>query len=658
MLDNKNLYNRKPSSILKRTFSNVASYLKPYGHLAVYAVSLLAFYAFIRILGVAVYHDVIDMAEVPRLFFNGMRVDISGLGYILALPVLLAFIRCVSPKSVGIPVLIAERLYLLLLGILVIFMELCTLPFMEEYACRPNRIFLEYLLYPSEVTGLLLKGHLAAVVVVNLLMIFVFIFLLRCLKKIEYVKVPVKSTVFAVFILVGGLTFVAARSSFDHRPFNLAKASFSTNQIVNALVANSGYSLASSVKSMLAEKSVSYKMLQEDEIISIIRDDTGFDYSVATDKQPTLNSLVASEKGARKNIVIILEESLGAEYVGYLNGSNLTPNLDKIYSEGWGFINMYSTGTRSVRGIEAVTAGFTPTVNTSTVKREKAQKNFFNMASVLKKNGYHSSFIYGGESHFDNMRAFFLGNDYTQVIDLNDFSNPMYVGSWGASDEDLFNKALEHFDEMNSKGQPFYSLVFTSSNHDPFDIVESFAGKVRNRETAVRYADYALGKFYEEVKSRPYFKDTVFLVIADHDSRAWGNELIPVKHFHIPAVFFGGGIEHKSEFHVVSQIDVPKTLLSLAGISATVPTVGYDLTNLPSGFDGRAILQFYNNFAYLKDDGTLVMVLPDEKVSFCKYDFENRSVSDGMVNEKLEKTALAYALLGEIAYRKGFFLMK
>ena len=514
------------------------------------------------------------------------------------------------------------------------------------------------MIYPAELAKLLINGHLAAVITVFCLMSIFVLFFFRALKKITLKHVPFNLISVMIFVVLGTITFISARSSFEHRPFNLAKAIFSSNQIVNTLTANSGYMLATSVKSMMSEKASTYKPLTQEEIIKEIQTDTGFDYTPATAENPTLNRLIPTNTGARKNIVIILEESLGAQFVGYLGGSGLTPNLDRIYGEGYGFTNMFATGVRSVRGIEAVTSGFPPTVNTSTVKREKTQKNFFNLASVLKNEGYQNSFIYGGESHFDNMRSFFLGNGYTKIIDINNYDNPIFTGSWGVSDEDLFNKALETFDEMHRQQQPFYSLVFTSSNHDPYEIKESFSHNVRNRETAIKYADYALGKFYDEIKTKPYFNDTIFLVIADHDARAWGSELVPVNHFHIPAVLFGAGIEHKTESHVVSQIDIPKTLMSLAGIEADVPTVGYDLTQLPDGFEGRALLQFYQNFCYLKDDGSAVMILPDQKVVSAKYDFSTQTLTPTTENNSLEKKALAYAHLGELSYEHGFFLIE
>ncbi len=135
----------------------------------------------------------------------------------------------------------------------------------------------------------------------------------------------------------------------------------------------------------------------------------------------------------------------------------------------WSLDNLYATGTRSVRGIEAVTTGFFPTPSRSTVKLTKSQSNFFSIADVLKQNGYITQFIYGGESHFDNMKSFFLGNGFTDIQDLPTFDSPSFVGSWGASDEDLYDKAHQQFSMMQQQNKPFFSLVFTSSNHSPFE---------------------------------------------------------------------------------------------------------------------------------------------------------------------------------------------
>ncbi|HNW42228.1 MAG TPA: LTA synthase family protein, partial [Opitutaceae bacterium] len=146
----------------------------------------------------------------------------------------------------------------------------------------------------------------------------------------------------------------------------------------------------------------------------------------------------------------------------------VTPELEKLKETGWWFEELYATGTRSVRGIEAVVSGYLPTPARSVVKLSLAQKDFFTLAMPLKRLGYHTEFIYGGESHFDNMRGFFTGNGFQSVIDQKDYAAPKFVGSWGASDEDLFDKAHERLTALHAAGTPSFTLVFTSSNHEPF----------------------------------------------------------------------------------------------------------------------------------------------------------------------------------------------
>ena len=231
------------------------------------------------------------------------------------------------------------------------------------------------------------------------------------------------------------------------------------------------------------------------------------------------------------NVVIILEERLGAEFVGKLGGLPLTPNLDKLSKEGLWFDNLYATGTRSVRGIEAVTTGFLPTPARSVVKLGKSQRGFFSLASFLSERGYHNQFIYGGESTFDNMKGFFLGNGFQQIVDQKDIKEPAFTGSWGASDGDLFDKAHKLFSHQTDK--PFFSLIFSSSNHSPFEFpdnaVELYEQPKNTVNNAVKYADHALGRFFEKARQSNYWNNTIFLVVADHNSRVYGNSCSIVK---------------------------------------------------------------------------------------------------------------------------------
>lgn len=148
-----------------------------------------------------------------------------------------------------------------------------------------------------------------------------------------------------------------------------------------------------------------------------------------------------------------MEESLRATFVESLGGRPVTPEIEKLKEEAWWFENLYATGTRSVRGIEAVVTGFLPTPARSVVKLSLAQNNFFSIASLLADQGYFTEFIYGGESHFDNMRLFFTGNGFQSVIDQNDFDDPEFEGTWGVSDEDLFDRTDQRLQALHASGE-------------------------------------------------------------------------------------------------------------------------------------------------------------------------------------------------------------
>lgn len=183
---------------------------------------------------------------------------------------------------------------------------------------------------------------------------------------------------------------------------------------------------------MKSERSAAqfYGKMDTDRVIDLVKQSSAKE-NYLPGSLPTLNFNPATHQGTKKNLVILLQESLGSRFVGGLGGLPLTPNLDQLLKEGWSFTQMYATGTRSVRGIEAVTTGFPPTPSRAVVKLSKSQTGFFTIADLLQKQGYHTQFIYGGEAHFDNMKSFFLGNGFEQIVDEPQYDNPEFKGSWG-----------------------------------------------------------------------------------------------------------------------------------------------------------------------------------------------------------------------------------
>lgn len=622
---------------------------------------------FLSRLGLILMHfDRIDgFNDLSYMTLQGLRVDWVLMGYLYLLPFVISLLLREGKVSYLLSVLIKVWLVLALTGM--VFMEVVTPEFIAEYDVRPNRLFIEYLSYPEEVSNMLLtgyKGAIALAVTTLFISISVAQYMLR--NTTEYaspLRLKAAVSMVVLSLLIG---FVGIRSSLQHRPFNPSMVYFSNDNLVNSLILNSSYSVLFAAYNLQNEKKVAdlYGKMPEDAIVQSVRSAmnvTNNDF--VSDAQPTLAKHHASFEGKPKNIVILLQESLGSRYVGPKQdrAESLTPNLDKLSEGAWVFENLYATGTRSVRGIEAVVTGFNPTPAQSVVKLSKSQHGFYSIAETLRDAGFQTQFIYGGESHFDNMKSFFLGSGFESIHDLPQFSQPAFVGSWGASDEDLYREAHHQFMKLHQQGKPFFSLVFTSSNHTPFEFPDGCIkphGPVRATvENAIRYSDCALGKFIEEAKQSDYWHNTVFLVVADHDSRAFGSDIVPIAHFDIPALIFGEGIEARKDERLVSQIDLPQTLLSLAGVSSINPMTGFDLTLALPAAKQRAVMQFQDNFAWMTPE-TITVFMPGEQIKVFHHNGqhigEEIKLTD-ILQQELIYPAKAQALWGSLAYQKGLF---
>ena len=536
----------------------------------------------------------------------------------------------------------------------IVLMEVSTPQFIAEYDTRPNRLYVQYLTHPKEVSGMLWRGYrfaiCSALVLMAILMWVGFELFddagadpqLSWWQKVLYT------------LAVAVVVFVAIRGTLAHRPINPSTVAYCGDGMLNTLPLNSLYSVVHAIYSMKNERSAAdvYGKLPYDQVSAEVNRCAGI-VPISTDI-PSLHIQESTRKRARPlNLVMIVEESLGAQYVANLGGRGLTPELDKLAADAWNFTRAYATGTRSVRGLEALVAGFPPTISDAALRLSGAQQNFFTLAQLLKQHGYRSRFIYGGEAHFDNMKGFFLGNGFDELHDRESFEDPVFVGTWGASDEDMFTK----LDELlsNPPDQPTFTLAFSVTNHSPWEYP---AGRIKvdgnpaTVENTVRYADWALGQFFEKAKASPYWEDTVFLIVADHDSKVRGASLIPVDRFHIPAVILGADVAPRRDDRLISQIDLPTTLLSLMGVHAEHPMIGRDLTR--EGGD-RAMMQYGENYGYLQGDQLLVLE-PGRPPSQYHYVAPN-SFTKQNVDEALVKTALSHVLWPTWVYRNHAYTL-
>ena len=604
------------------------------------------------------WQRVIEADMLATIFIQGLRFDLVLIGLMLVVPIVaypfLASNRVLIPAWRG---LLKVALPAVLL--LIIFMECSTPSFVDQFDSRPNILFLEYLNHPREVAATLWAAYKLPIIMSILLSVLFTYFNVRHIGRLVRSIQPVG--IFPALLVTPVLLLVClgmVRSTMDHRPVNPSTVAISSDPLVNDLALNSTYTVlyALSETRHEAEGGFRYGRMDDTQVIETVRANMDAS-SFMSQALPTLHQQGPLAGGAAPmNLVIIVEESLGAEFVGSLGGLDLTPNLDKLASEGIWFENMYATGTRSVRGLEAIVAGFTPTPSRSVVKLGKSQRNFFTLAQLLGEHGYESSFIYGGEAQFDNMRRFFMNNGFDRVIDEKDYEDPAFVGSWGVSDEDLFAKAHAEFSKAHDK--PFFSLVFSSSNHSPFQFpdgrIELFDAEKNTVNNAVKYADYALGRFFDAARESDYWENTIFLVVADHNSRVYGNEIIPVSRFHIPAVIVGGSVTPNVFDPVASQIDLAPTLLSMIGVSSVHPMIGHDLTSAEALLSpGRAIMQFNSTQAYM-EGGRVTVLQKDKPAQEYVYDDGRLELADTQTPGLSDK-ALAHASWSSLAYEKSLY---
>jgi phosphoglycerol transferase MdoB-like AlkP superfamily enzyme len=300
--------------------------------------------------------------------------------------------------------------------------------------------------------------------------------------------------------------------------------------------------------------------------------------------------------------------------------------LDSLANNSLFFEDLYATGTRTIRGMEAVTLCIPPTPGQSIVKRPE-NSNLFTISNVFKSKNYTTNFFYGGDGYFDNMNAYFGGNGFdiydrgrgsilsdeikTTRYNIDD-KEVTFENAWGICDENLFDKMLTIADQYHKGNKPFFNFVMTTSNHRPYTYPE---GKVdipsgTGRDGAVKYTDYALQQLFKKAKTKPWFKKTVFVIIADHCASSAGKNEIDIANYHIPAfVVNAPNINNRVITKQCSQIVLFPTIFSLMNWNYTSNFFGKNV--LDETFEERALLGTYRKLTLMK--GNKAMILSDQK---------------------------------------------
>ena len=315
-----------------------------------------------------------------------------------------------------------------------------------------------------------------------------------------------------------------------------------------------------------------------------------------------------------KNVVIVTMESLSSSFMAHGgNTRGLTPNLDRLADQGLFLANLRATGNRTVRGLEALSLAIPPLPGHSIIWR-KHNQNLETLGAVLADHGYVNRFMYGGYARFDNMDAYFAGNHY-QPLDRSQFPERHrgFGNIWGVADEHLYDYALEQMDRDAASGKPFLMHLMTTSNHTPFTFPEGRIDLPRGRPGAVKYSDYAVGRFIEQARAKPWFKDTLFVLVADHCASSKGRTSLPPENYHIPAIVYSPAhVAPHTDTRLASQIDLVPTVLDLLGLPEHTRFMGRSVLHAyPDA--GRAFIATYQKLGYLTPD-QLVVLSPGRQI--------------------------------------------
>ncbi|HNP53666.1 MAG TPA: LTA synthase family protein, partial [Ferruginibacter sp.] len=364
------------------------------------------------------------------------------------------------------------------------------------------------------------------------------------------------------------------------------------------------------------------------------------------DDELNINRQITADSAARNwNVVLISVESLSGEYFRYFGGKDgITPYLDSLIPHSLFFSNFYASGTRTVRGLEALSLAIPPTPGQSIVRRP-GNEDMFSMGNVLKSKGYDVRYVYGGNSFFDNMGYFFSHNGY-EVIDQRDIPEEKihHETVWGVADEDALDRLLYECDVSYQKGKLFFNHLMTVSNHRPYTYPEGridISPKEHSWMGAVKYTDYSINRFLKQARQKPWFNQTLFVIVADHCSASAGKTDLPVTRYHIPCLIYAPAlIQPKIETRLTSQIDLAPTLLGMLHQTYQSKFMGFDLYQTPVGRE-RIFISTYQDMGYVKGD-TLVILSPQKKVAVFKTDFNTGMSKPIPSNPSLVAEAIAW----------------
>ena len=502
--------------------------------------------------------------EIMATFYHALSLDISMIGYLLVVPLLGYVVYLLTGrKEVSINWL---HVYVKVLVVLFSITAVINFNIYREWGSKINARALGFAIStPNEALASSASSPIVLSLFVLALLIGLGLVIHRLImpRKLSFSISPFWQKGIVVLMLLA-VNFLMIRGGLRGSPINQSMAYFSKNQLLNNAAVNTEWNLMRSISSAQMTKGNPYLYFSEAETELKVR------ALYKVEKDTTINVLTTD----RPNVVVIIIESFTADLINSLGGDpGITPHFDSLATKGILFSNIYATGSRTDKGLIGTLAAFPTLATGSIVKWPEKMQKLPAISQSLYKNGYQTSFYYGGESEFDNYKAFILSHSYQRLVDRNNFEKD--GTSWGQYDEVTFARQIE---DLSKEKQPFFSTLLTLTNHEPYGLPGKYKfGKndnVAKFKSTAYYTDSCINAYLNNAKKTDWYKNTLFVFIADHGHLLPKNthDIYVPERYHIPLLLYGEVIKDnyrgKRMELTGSQTDVVATVLGQLNISA------------------------------------------------------------------------------------------
>lgn len=431
----------------------------------------------------------------------------------------------------------------------------------------------------------------------------------------------VQSAAAVAFRLVLAVVAIAAcafgiRGRTGYNPIKVSQAYYCDDSFLNQLGINPMFNLIASTLDDFRKENKPLTLMPVEQAIVNVRASLGVTGKM--DKNAILRRKVVNAPSAPKrlpNVVFIIMESMSANLMqSFGQPARLTPTLDSIYHHSLAFTRYYSAGIHTNQGLTATFYSF-PAIMFRNLMKGTVTPHYSGIPTVLKQYGYHNLFFMTHEAQYDNMKAFLVTNGYDDIYSQECYPRHEVVTRFGIADHDEFNHAIEAINRQAKSGKPFMATILTISNHPPYIIPKDFHPRSKEKEQqVVEYADWSIGDFLGRARAESWYKNTLFVIQADHGRREGKCEgELPESYNHIPLMIFGPHVPTMRYDGLGMQVDLMPTLLGLLKLNYQFDGFGVDLLR------HRRNMVFYSadNQIVARDDKRCYLYSPPLQRSFC-----------------------------------------